>query len=68
MTVDINNFYLHTPLDRPEYMRILVNNPPEEIMEDYEVNQFVRNGFVYFDIMSGMYGLPHMEILTKYLP
>ena len=33
MTADIKNFYLGTPMERPEYMRIPVKYIPECIME-----------------------------------
>jgi hypothetical protein len=37
MTADVNNFYLNTPLERPEYMRILVKLIPQEIIDDYNL-------------------------------
>ena len=33
MTVDISNFYLMTPLKRPEYIRINLSDTPEEIIK-----------------------------------
>ena len=41
MTEDVNNFYLNTPLDIPEYMRIEVNMIPENLMEEYHGDTFV---------------------------
>ena len=32
-TLDISNFYLVTPMDRPEYMRISFKIIPQEIIE-----------------------------------
>ena len=33
MTIDISNFYLNTPLDRYEYMKMKLSNFPEDIVE-----------------------------------
>ena len=33
MTIDVSNFYLNTPLDRPEYIKMKMSNFPEEIVE-----------------------------------
>ena len=35
MTIDISNFYLNTPLDRYEYMKMKLANFPEETVELY---------------------------------
>ena len=32
MTMDISNFYLMTPLNRPEYIRINIRDVPDEIV------------------------------------
>jgi hypothetical protein len=32
MTIDISDFYLMTPLKRPEFIRISINDIPEEII------------------------------------
>ena len=58
MTADVNNFYLNTRLDRPEYMIISVKIIPEELMEEYQGDTFVEDGYIYFEINKVMYGLP----------
>ena len=35
MTLDVKNFYLNTPLKRYEYLRILINLIPEEVIQQY---------------------------------
>jgi hypothetical protein len=55
-TMDITNFYLNTPLDRPEYLRIPVNLIPTEIMNEYNLETKVKNGTVLAHIDKGMYG------------
>ena len=49
-TFDICNFYLQTPLDRPEYVRIKLSNIPEEFSLEYNLLSYARNGWVYFEI------------------
>jgi hypothetical protein len=57
MTADVKNFYLSTPMDRPEYMRIALKNIPDEIIQDYNVMDLIQDGYVYCRIIKGMYGL-----------
>jgi hypothetical protein len=54
---DISNFYLGTPLDRPEYVRIHISQIPDEFIEEYNLHQYVHEGWVYFEITKGVYGL-----------
>ena len=37
MTMDISNFYLMTPLERPEYMRNSLRDIPDEIIKEYKL-------------------------------
>eukprot|EP00804_Cyclotella_cryptica_P022238 CCRYP_017928-RA/>CCRYP_017928-RA protein AED:0.26 eAED:0.26 QI:0/0/0/1/1/1/3/0/814 len=56
---DIANFYLMTPLKRPEYAKIRLSNIPEEIMEEYNLREKATpDGWVYIKVIRGMYGLP----------
>ena len=65
MTLDITDFYLGTPMDRPEYMRVPVRMIPEETMIKYGLDKFVHNGVVLFQIDKGMYGLPQAGLLAQ---
>ena len=58
MTLDLKDFYLGTPMPQHEYMRIPVKLIPESIMLEYDVQQYVVNGYVIVEIQKGMYGLP----------
>ena len=55
---DAKNFYLDTPMDRPEYVRIKVKDIPREFMDEYNLEQQAHNGWVYFEIVRACYGLP----------
>jgi hypothetical protein len=39
---NITNFYVNTPLDRPEFLRIPVNLIPDEIMLEYQLQNWPR--------------------------
>ena len=54
---DISNFYLGTPLDRPEYVRIKLSAIPHEFIHEYNLTNYEDRGWVYFEINKGVYGL-----------
>ena len=45
-------------MDEFEYMRIRVDNIPPDIMRRYDLDAKIHNGYVYVEILKGMYGLP----------
>ena len=56
--MDISKMYLNTPLDRFEYMRTKLTNFPQEIIDEYKLNDIVNNsGWVYMEIRKAFYGL-----------
>ena len=65
MTLDIKDFYLNSPLTRPEYIKIQVSSIPHEIMDKFGLLQYARNGVVLFEITKGMYGLPQAGLLAQ---
>ena len=51
MTADISNFYLNTPLERPEYIRLKLDDIPEEIISQYKLRDKVTpGGQVYMEV------------------
>jgi hypothetical protein len=58
MTVDLKDFYLNTPMEQYEYMRIPVTIIPDSIMTEYNLAPLVHHDHVYVEIRKGMYGLP----------
>jgi hypothetical protein len=64
MMMDIKNYYLGTPLPRFEYMKMLLSRFPEEIVQKYNLNAFMVDGWVYIEIRKGMYGLKQAELLA----
>ena len=68
MTLDVKNFYLNTPMVRYEYVRIKIDDIPEEIIVEYNLREKVTSdGHVYVEIQKGMYGLPQAGILAQQL-
>ena len=67
MGADLANFYLKTPMKRPEFMRLPYHIIPEEIKRAYNLDKLVENGFVYVRITRGMYGLPQAGLIANEL-
>jgi hypothetical protein len=67
LVLDINNFYLNTPLGRFEYMVINLSSLPQETIEKYDLIELSQDGKVYIEIQKGMYGLPQAGILANEL-
>ena len=67
VTTDVKNFYLGTPLDRPEYMKMKIELFPQEFIDEYDLLPKVKNGYVYIKIIWEMYGLPQAGILANKL-
>ena len=68
MGLDLKDFYLNTPMKRPEFMRAKMSNFPDDVIAHYKLNDKVDNkGFVYVRCEKGMYGLPHAGIIAQNL-
>jgi hypothetical protein len=67
MCMDVKNFYLNTPMDRFEYMRLPLNLLPDEIIKQYDLQTIATDGWVYVEIRKGMYGLPQAGLLANQL-
>ena len=60
---DVSNFYLTTPMDRPEFVRIRLKDIPQEFIDEYNLISYANNGWIYFEIIKGCYGLPQARKL-----
>jgi hypothetical protein len=66
--MDISNFYLMTPLLRPEYICIKLSDLLEEIILQYKLRDKVnKNGIVFVEVTKDMYGLPQSGLRVKYV-
>ena len=67
-TIDLKDFYLNTPMDRPEFMRMKISDLPAEFVQAYNLDKLAdHNGNVYIKVQKGMYGLPQAGILAHRL-
>jgi hypothetical protein len=49
--MDIKDFYLRTPMKRPEYMQLKITDIPEKIIEQYKLKSSATpDGYVYCEI------------------
>ena len=64
---DAKNFYLTTPLDDPEYMRITAALVPDDFIKKYNLRDKIKDGYVYTRIIRGIYGLPQSGRLANNL-
>jgi hypothetical protein len=68
MTLDISDFYLNTPMKRPEYIRLNIKDIPKEIIDEYKLKQLVdKDGSIYLEAVKGMYGLPQSGLIANEL-
>jgi hypothetical protein len=70
MTLDISDFYLHTDLTRPEYIKVDVKHIPFLTERFADLLPYVQkgksgDGFVLFECTKGMYGLPQAGLLSQ---
>ena len=68
LMIDIKDFYLNTPMKRPEYMRLKLTDIPDEVIEHYNLRELATaDGYVYCKVSKGMYGLPQAGIIAQEL-
>jgi hypothetical protein len=49
--IDIKDFYLRTPMERPKYMRLKITDIPDEVIQQYNLMLLVtQDGYVYCEI------------------
>ena len=54
-------------MDRSEYTKNKISDILSEFMEEYNLQTFAQNGWVYFEIFLGCYGLPQGDNLANNL-
>ena len=65
MSYDIKDFFLATPMQKAEYMRIPWKYIPEDIKKQYGLhNKKTKDGYVYVKIKKGIFGLQQAVILA----
>ena len=64
-TIDLKNFYLDSPMPDSEYVRIKITDILAKFIEEYKLAGRDRDGWIYFEICRGCYGLPQADILAN---
>jgi hypothetical protein len=65
MTLDIKDYYLGTPMLRPEFVRIPLKFIPKEVQCKYELGKYKQRDAVLFQVNKCMYGLPQAGLLSQ---
>ena len=45
-------------MKEPKYVRAQLKGTPQEFMDEYKLEDHLRFGWVYFEVICGCYGLP----------
>ena len=65
MTIDLQDFYFLTPMNRYEYFRMKLSLFPQDVIDEYGLKSKVEaNGYVFCEVRCGMYGLPQAGIIA----
>jgi hypothetical protein len=64
-TIDLEDFYLGTPLPHPEYIRIPVRFIPPKVIAYYKLQEFIHKGALYCSVLKTHYGLPQAGALSQ---
>ena len=67
MTAKVKIFYLNTPMDEPEYIKITVRLIPDEIKVEYKFRELEHAGYVYVQINKGVYGMAQAGLIENEL-
>jgi hypothetical protein len=67
MCLDVNNFYLRTPVESFGYLHIPIKLIPQENIAEYNLLPLVTDGHVCIEVQKCMYGLPQVGILANQL-
>ena len=65
MTLDIKDYYLNTPLPRPEYIRIQRKLIPDTVIKRHLLEPYLTNTSILLEVNQGMYGLPQAGYLAQ---
>ena len=64
LSMDLKDMFLHTPMEKPEYMKVHIKYFPDDIIQQYALKEITHNGYIYIKIKKGMYGLKQASVLA----
>lgn len=65
LTTDVCDYYLGTPMDSPEYMRVPVKYIPLATQRKHNLETLIHNGAVIMQLNKGIYGLKQAGRLAQ---
>ena len=65
MALHVGNFYLETPMDRYEYMKMPLSLFPQRTIDQYDPTAKAKGRFIYLEICKAVYGLPQVGMLAN---
>ena len=65
LTMDAKDFYLNTPLTRPEYLRIPLKFIAPCVLDKHHLRPYIDKKAILFSVHRGMYGLPQAGYLAQ---
>ena len=65
LTIDISDYYLGTPLLRPEYLKIGKKFISDTAVKTNRLEEYLSNGAILFEVTKGICGLPHSGLLAQ---
>ena len=57
---DIANFYLGTPTQRPEYVKIKLEDIPQEFIDEYNLLAYAHHGWVFLKLLKTVMASPRV--------
>ena len=63
-SADLKDFFLASPMDKPEYAKVHIKYIPQDIIEQYNLLDIIHNDYAYIKIKRGMYGLKQAALLA----
>ena len=64
-TADISNFYLHTPLPTPVYMRVPIKHMSSDLLDKYDLRNHIEKDYIWFCVTKAIFGHPDAGLLSK---
>ena len=66
LTKDAKDYYLNTPLTRPEFLRIPLKFIAPCVLDKHHLRPLISGNSVLFSVHRGMYGLPKPAALPNF--
>ena len=63
--LDITDFYLSEPMERPEFLRIPTKLFSAAVLDDLDLRRFIDGDAIFFKVKRTMYGLPQAGYLAQ---